>query len=119
MLESHGHVVSVAYDGQSALDNAAAFVPEFAFLDIGLPSINGYDLARALRALPALRHTSLVAVTGWGQQKDRDLAKDAGFDAHLVKPVSFEQIEAMLNAGKNIGGHKNTGGQVRHSDTLK
>ena len=113
LLESRGHVVSVAYDGQSALDNAAAFVPEFAFLDIGLPSINGYDLARALRALPALRHTSLVAVTGWGQQKDRDLAKEAGFDAHLVKPVSFEQIEAMLNAGKN------TGGQVRHSDTLK
>ncbi|MEV4782015.1 ATP-binding protein [Burkholderia sp. LMU1-1-1.1] len=98
LLESHGHVVSVAYDGQSALDNAAAFLPEFAFLDIGLPSINGYDLARALRALPALRHTALVAVTGWGQQKDRDLAKEAGFDAHLVKPVGFEQIEAMLNA---------------------
>jgi CheY-like chemotaxis protein len=98
LLESHGHVVSVAYDGQSALDNAAAFLPDFAFLDIGLPSINGYDLARALRALPALRHTTLVAVTGWGQQKDRDLAKEAGFDAHLVKPVSFEQIQEMLNA---------------------
>ncbi|USX18724.1 ATP-binding protein [Oxalobacteraceae bacterium OTU3REALA1] len=97
LLESRGHVVSVAYDGQSALDNAAAFAPEFAFLDIGLPSLNGYDLARALRAVPALRHTALVAVTGWGQQKDRDLAKDAGFDAHLVKPVSFEQIEEMLS----------------------
>ncbi|USX24879.1 ATP-binding protein [Oxalobacteraceae bacterium OTU3CINTB1] len=98
LLESRGHVVSVAYDGQSALANAAAFMPEFAFLDIGLPSLNGYDLARALRALPALRHTTLVAVTGWGQQKDRDLATEAGFDAHLVKPVSFEQIEAMLAA---------------------
>ena len=97
LLESRGHVVSVAYDGQSALDNAAAFAPEFAFLDIGLPSLNGYDLARALRAVPALRHTALVAVTGWGQQKDRDLAKEAGFDAHLVKPVSFEQIEEMLS----------------------
>ena len=96
LLESRGHVVSVAYDGQSALDNAAAFAPEFAFLDIGLPALNGYDLARALRALPALRHTVLVAVTGWGQQKDRDLARQAGFDAHLVKPVSFEQIEEML-----------------------
>jgi CheY-like chemotaxis protein len=96
LLASRGHVVSVAYDGQSALDNAAAFMPDFAFLDIGLPSLNGYDLARALRALPALRHTALVAVTGWGQQKDRELAKEAGFDAHLVKPVSFEQIEAML-----------------------
>jgi signal transduction histidine kinase/CheY-like chemotaxis protein len=97
LLESRGHVVSVAYDGQSALDNAAAFAPDFAFLDIGLPSLNGYDLARALRAVPALRHTALVAVTGWGQQKDRELAKDAGFDAHLVKPVSFEQIEEMLS----------------------
>jgi CheY-like chemotaxis protein len=96
LLESRGHVVSVAYDGQSALDNAASFVPEFAFLDIGLPAMNGYDLARAMRALPALRHTALVAVTGWGQQKDRDLAREAGFDAHLVKPVSFEQIEQML-----------------------
>ena len=63
LLESRGHVVSVAYDGQSALDNAAAFAPEFAFLDIGLPSLNGYDLARALRAVPALRHTAPVSYT--------------------------------------------------------
>jgi signal transduction histidine kinase/ActR/RegA family two-component response regulator len=96
LLASHGHIVSVAYDGAQALDNAPAFAPDFAFLDIGLPGLNGYDLARALRALPGLRHTELVAVTGWGQQKDRDLAKEAGFDAHLVKPVSFEQIEALL-----------------------
>ncbi|HEX8406405.1 MAG TPA: ATP-binding protein [Duganella sp.] len=96
LLASHGHIVSVAYDGTQALENAPAFAPDFAFLDIGLPGLNGYDLARALRALPGLRHTELVAVTGWGQQKDREMAKEAGFDAHLVKPVSFEQIEAML-----------------------
>jgi signal transduction histidine kinase/ActR/RegA family two-component response regulator len=96
LLESHGHVVSVTYDGQNALDAAPAFAPDVAFLDIGLPGLNGYDLARALRALPAMRHTKLVAVTGWGQQKDRDMARQAGFDAHMVKPVSFEQIEAML-----------------------
>jgi len=104
LLTSRGHVVSVAYDGQGALDNAVAFVPEYAFLDIGLPALNGYDLARALRALPALRRTTLVAVTGWGQQKDKDLAKQAGFDAHLVKPVSFEQIEAMLRTSEEIPG---------------
>jgi signal transduction histidine kinase/CheY-like chemotaxis protein len=96
LLESHGHIVSVAYDGQNALDEASAFAPDFAFLDIGLPGLNGYDLARALRALPAMRHTALVAVTGWGQQKDKDMAKEAGFDGHLVKPVSYEQIEQML-----------------------
>ena len=96
LLASHGHIVSVAYDGREALNDAAAFAPDFAFLDIGLPGMNGYDLARALRALPSMRHTALVAVTGWGQQKDRDMAKEAGFDAHLVKPVSFEQIEHML-----------------------
>jgi signal transduction histidine kinase/CheY-like chemotaxis protein len=96
LLASHGHIVSVAYDGREALNDAAAFAPDFAFLDIGLPGMNGYDLARALRALPSMRHTTLVAVTGWGQQKDRDMAKEAGFDAHLVKPVSYEQIENML-----------------------
>nr|WP_315398540.1 ATP-binding protein [uncultured Duganella sp.] len=96
LLESRGHVVAITYDGQGALDLAPAFAPDIAFLDIGLPAINGYDLARALRALPALRATPLVAVTGWGQQKDRELASAAGFDAHLVKPVGFEQIEALL-----------------------
>jgi two-component system, sensor histidine kinase len=67
-----------------------------------LPRLNGYDLARALRKLPSLQRTVLVAVTGWGQQKDRLLALEAGFTAHLVKPVAVDQILAIL-AGSREG----------------
>jgi CheY-like chemotaxis protein len=100
LLRALGHTVQVCHDGPQALEAAAAMTdeqaPGFAFLDIGLPGMNGYDLARALRALPQLRGAVMVAVTGWGQQKDRQMAVEAGFDGHLVKPVSFEQIEAVL-----------------------
>jgi signal transduction histidine kinase/CheY-like chemotaxis protein len=102
LLRSMGHTVQISHDGNQALVAAEAFVPDFAFLDIGLPQMNGYDLARALRRLPALRKTVLVAVTGWGQQKDRQQAFDAGFEGHLVKPVGFEQIGAIL-AGSREG----------------
>ncbi|QGZ42163.1 hybrid sensor histidine kinase/response regulator [Pseudoduganella flava] len=106
LLRTLGHTVQVCHDGQQALAAGTAFTPEtapdFAFLDIGLPGLNGYDLARALRRMSALAHTVMVAVTGWGQQKDRDLAFEAGFEEHLVKPVSVEQILAIL-AGHREG----------------
>jgi CheY-like chemotaxis protein/anti-sigma regulatory factor (Ser/Thr protein kinase) len=102
LLRGAGHTVRVCHDGAQALAAADAFAPDYAFLDIGLPRVNGYDLARALRRLPSLRNTVLVAVTGWGQQKDRMLALDAGFTAHLVKPVAVEQILAIL-AGSSEG----------------
>ncbi len=96
LLRSLGHQVHIAHDGKEALAAAEGFAPEFAFLDIGLPGLNGYDLARALKRLPALRHTVLVAVTGWGQQKDRQQAFEAGFHHHLVKPVSIDQFQEIL-----------------------
>ncbi|MGV7208380.1 ATP-binding protein [Oxalobacteraceae bacterium A2-2] len=96
LLGSQGHTVSIAYDGAEALAQAASFFPDYCFLDIGLPRLNGYDLARGIRRLPGLERAVLVAVTGWGQQKDRELAAEAGFAVHLVKPVSFEQIDAIL-----------------------
>jgi len=96
LLRSMGHQVYIAHDGKQALAAAESFAPEFAFLDIGLPQLNGYDLARALKRLPALRHTVLVAVTGWGQQKDRQQAFEAGFHHHLVKPVSIDQFQEIL-----------------------
>ena len=97
LLRSMGHQVHISHDGKQALAAAEAFAPEFAFLDIGLPELNGYDLARALKRLPALRHTVLVAVTGWGQQKDRQQAFEAGFHHHLVKPVSIDQFQELLS----------------------
>ncbi|GGY41894.1 hybrid sensor histidine kinase/response regulator [Pseudoduganella albidiflava] len=102
LLRTMGHTVQVCHDGPQALAAAEGFAPDFAFLDIGLPGLNGYDLARALRAMPVLGRTVMVAVTGWGQQKDRDLAFEAGFEEHLVKPVSVEQILAIL-AGRREG----------------
>lgn len=96
MLRSMGHDVVEAYDGAEALRKARSAPPEVAFLDIGLPKMNGYDLARRLREDPATRRIVLVAVTGWGQDGDRKLAAEAGFDLHLVKPVESAQIETIF-----------------------
>lgn len=98
LLSAMGHDVRVTHNGTAAYDAAADFKPEFAFLDIGLPGLNGYELARRLREHPSTSGAVLVAVTGWGQEKDRTLAREAGFDHHLVKPVEFAQIQAVLGA---------------------
>jgi len=79
-------------------DRAGEFQPQIAFLDIGLPKLNGFDLARRLRALGATADTILVAVTGWGQPSDRQKAKEAGFDDYLVKPVEIDRIRALLDS---------------------
>ncbi len=75
---------------------AQAFMPRVILLDIGLPHMNGYDVARLLRSQPYGQHAILVAVTGWGQDKDRQMASDAGFDLHLTKPVDFYELDAVL-----------------------
>jgi len=92
-----GHVTRLAFDGEDALQLARDFQPQIAFLDIGLPNMDGYELARALRALPGLARVRLVAVTGFGQEADRGRARDAGFDAHLVKPVEIDQINELMD----------------------
>jgi signal transduction histidine kinase/ActR/RegA family two-component response regulator len=96
LMRAMGHQVHITHDGAEALAAAGWFAPDFAFLDIGLPKLNGYDLARHLRALPATKHSILIAVTGWGQEKDRQLAHEAGFDHHMVKPVKLEHVQALL-----------------------
>jgi CheY-like chemotaxis protein len=68
------------------------------FLDIGLPKLNGYDLARQLRQMPATRDALLVAVTGWGQEEDKQRAREAGFAHHIVKPADLRQIVAILES---------------------
>ncbi|WP_308600881.1 response regulator [Massilia sp. Dwa41.01b] len=96
LLEVQGHAVSVAYDGQSALRHARIERPQVMLLDIGLPDTDGYALARQLRAIPELASATLVALTGYGQQEDRRLAEEAGFNHHLVKPADLAQVSEIL-----------------------
>ena len=96
VLQSMGHEVRAEHDGEAGLSAAMAFRPEVAFLDIGMPKLNGYDLAARLRAHPVTAATTLIAVTGWGQATDLQRARDAGFDEHMVKPVEMDRLEALL-----------------------
>lgn len=97
LLESLGHEVRVAHDARAGIAVAQQFAPDFAFLDIGLPEISGYQLAAQLRAAPVTSKTVLVAVSGWGQERDRERSREAGFAMHLVKPVELEQVQSVLN----------------------
>jgi signal transduction histidine kinase/ActR/RegA family two-component response regulator len=97
LLSAMGHSVVITHNGPDALTAAARFCPDYAFLDIGLPLMSGYDLARGIREIACGKLTVMIAVTGWGQEKDRQLAFEAGFDHHMVKPVRFEQIEEILS----------------------
>ena len=96
LLEASGHHVQTAYTARQALELARAFRPHALLLDIGLPDIDGYVLAEQVRATPWGRNAVLVAVTGWGQEQDRQRAVVAGFDQHLVKPISAETVESLL-----------------------
>jgi PAS domain S-box-containing protein len=98
LLKVNGHEVRVAYDGPAALLEAAAFMPEVVLLDIGLPGMSGYEVARKLRELPEAKGALLVAQTGWGQAEDRRRSKEAGFDHHLVKPVDVPKLLELLGA---------------------
>jgi PAS domain S-box-containing protein len=98
----HGQEVRVAHDGPSALDVAREFRPEVALLDIGLPGMDGYELARRLRGMPESEVMMLMALTGWGQEADLRKSREAGFDRHLVKPVDPETLLEML-AGPGPG----------------
>jgi PAS domain S-box-containing protein len=98
MLRLKGHEVEVARDGPAALARATARPPDVALLDIGMPVMDGNELARRFRQNPDLKHVRLGAVTGWGQDDDRRRTSEAGFDFHLVKPVDVASLEKELNA---------------------
>jgi CheY-like chemotaxis protein len=101
LLELEGHEVRTASDGLQALDLGADFGPELVLLDIGMPHLDGYETARRMREQPWGRATRLVAVTGWGQARDRDRTAQSGFDDHLVKPVGSEELlELVARAAK-------------------
>jgi CheY-like chemotaxis protein/anti-sigma regulatory factor (Ser/Thr protein kinase) len=98
LLRIMGHEVRTAHDGLEAISAAAAFQPEVAILDIGLPKLNGYEVAKRIREQPWGKHIVLVALTGWGQDEHRRQSEEAGFDHHLTKPVEVEVLEELLAA---------------------
>ncbi len=101
LLGLEGHEVRVAYAGRPAIEVAHEFKPELAILDLGLPDLSGYDVARLLRQDPALARIELIALTGWGQEEHRKRALEAGFDHHVTKPVDLDQLARLL--GKRTG----------------
>jgi len=98
LLENDGHNVRVAHDGMSGLALAREYRPEYLLLDIGLPRLNGYDIAASVRGDPELKHTTLVAITGYGQIHDRARTAAVGFDHHLTKPVEFSALQELFRA---------------------
>lgn len=93
LFEHWNHAVAVAYDGAGAIEAYRAHAPDLVLIDIGLPDMDGYDVARALRREP--HRATLVALTGFGADEDREAAREAGFDQHLVKPVDLTRLREL------------------------
>lgn len=97
LVEHCGHVARVANDASTSIDVAREFRPDIAFLDIGLPDMTGYELATRLRGEPGLEKTLLVALTGYSDVADRERSEQSGFDLHLVKPVTLDTLQQVLD----------------------
>jgi CheY-like chemotaxis protein len=98
LLQGLGHDVRAAYDGASALRLSDAWLPQVVLLDIGLPGMDGYEVARRLRQRPAPERLLVIAVSGYGSEADRRRSREAGFDRHLTKPVALEVLCGLLQA---------------------
>ncbi|HEY6516632.1 MAG TPA: response regulator [Steroidobacteraceae bacterium] len=98
LLEMWGHEVVFAYDGPSAIATAEQWRPEAVFLDIGLPGMDGYQVAERLRELPQAKDAVLIAITGYGQEDDRMRSQRAGIDHHLVKPVAPDALRNLIDS---------------------
>jgi signal transduction histidine kinase len=110
LLELGGHEVFSAANGALALESAERHLPDVALLDIGMPMLDGYEVARRIRAQPWGRRITLVALTGWGQESDRRRSGEAGFDSHLVKPLDLDKLTELLgrlpaNVSENTDSH--------------
>jgi CheY-like chemotaxis protein len=103
MLELLGDEVCTAQDGIEAISAAETFRPEVILMDVGMPRMNGYDATRRIREEPWGKAITVVALTGWGQESDRARSKAAGCDGHLVKPVSLDDLEALLERLSSAG----------------
>ena len=97
LLEAGGHSVKTAYDGPSALKRVEAFRPDVVLLDLGLPGMDGVEVARRTRGTPHGRHVHIVAVTGWGQDEDKARTSEAGFDGHLTKPIDAQDLASLFS----------------------
>jgi CheY-like chemotaxis protein/two-component sensor histidine kinase len=97
LLKLAGHDVCACHDGPAAIETALEYQPEVILIDIGLPGMNGYEVASRLRQMPTFEQATLVAITGYGQADDRRRAREAGFDHHLTKPVFFEHLQEVLS----------------------
>jgi CheY-like chemotaxis protein len=101
LIESSGHEVLLAHTGIDALKMAATHRPHVAILDIGMPSMDGYQVAQHIRSEPWGIHMTLIALTGWGQEDDKQRAQRAGFDRHLIKPVAPVLLDELLGTAKH------------------
>ncbi len=99
LLDLHGYTTAVAYSGLPGLDKARTFEPDVILLDLGMPGMDGYQVAGALRALPDFDHVTLIAFTAWGDPVTRQRVRDTGFDGHLVKPASLDNILQAITKG--------------------
>ena len=96
LMRLDGHEVQIAHDGPMALQMATTFQPDVILLDIGLPGIDGYEVAKRLRGQDEFRETRIIAMTGYGQPEDRRRSKESGIDYHLVKPVKIDVVRSLL-----------------------
>ena len=99
LLKIAGNETQTAHDGQQAIETAAEFQPDLILLDIGLPKLNGFEACRRIREQPWGKNIVLVALTGWDLDEEHRQSRDAGFDHHLVKPVEFDDLRALLHEG--------------------
>lgn len=102
LLQMHGHTVRMVHDGAAAIALAAHFLPQVVFLDIGLPDQSGFEVAPRLRQLAGMAQTTLVALTGWGAEQDRQRSQAAGFDRHLTKPADLASVEQILKQAASV-----------------
>src|SRR5207237_1086048 len=96
MLRLLGNEVRTAHDGMQALEAAEAFRPEVILMDVGMPRLNGLDATRRIRERPWGKEVAVIALTGWGQEGDRERSREAGCDGHLVKPVNLADLQRLL-----------------------
>lgn len=100
MLELAGHQVALAFDGLEAIEQASRFQPDVILMDVGMPQLNGLDATRRIRQEPWSRNATIIALTGWGQECDREQSREAGCDGHLVKPVALDELQKILAASQ-------------------